>query len=143
MIKFKNGISLIALIITIIVIILLFGTVIVSLQKNNILNQADKAKFLNNILAFKEELELYKQKEYMYEPIKFKSESINANSSSLTQNIPTTGKNIYDIIPILKHCKYAKDEFIVVYGKLVYIGNNPDYIKWSKEAGIDYTNNYK
>ena len=124
----KKGISLIVLVITIIVVIILAGVVILSLQKNNSLNQANKARFLNDVEAFKEELEIYKQNQYLKTNGKFNPETLNA---------PADGLDIYDVIPSLKNSSYGKNDFKVGKDKLIYQGTNKDYQDWSKDAGIE------
>ena len=49
--KRKNGISLIVLVITILVMIILAGVVIVSLSKNNPIEKAKEAEFKTNVIA--------------------------------------------------------------------------------------------
>ena len=57
MIKRKNGISLIVLIITIIVVIILASVIIVSINKNNPIKSAKEAKFKSDLSSFRDELE--------------------------------------------------------------------------------------
>ena len=56
--KNKKGISLIVLVITIIIIIILAGAVILNLSNNNPVDNANKAKVLQDIDTFKSELSL-------------------------------------------------------------------------------------
>ena len=61
--KENLGITLIALIITIIVLLILAGVTISSLTKENgILNKADSAKFNSEIAKYKEELNVCRNK---------------------------------------------------------------------------------
>ena len=124
----KKGISLIILVIAIIVVIILAGVVILSLQKSNLINQASKAKFINDVSTFKEDLELYKHNQYLKSNGKFNPETLNA---------PVDELDIYDVIPSLKDSSYGKNDFKVEKGKLVYQGTNKDYQDWSKDAGIE------
>ena len=55
----RKGISLIVLVITILVMLILSGVVIVSLQKNNPIENAQKAKILENLKAIESEISLY------------------------------------------------------------------------------------
>ena len=60
-IRNKNGITLIALVITIIVLLILAGVSIAMLTgTNGILTQAQKAKMTTELSSYKEQLELYK-----------------------------------------------------------------------------------
>ena len=56
--KAKKGISLIVLVITIIVIIILAGAVILSLQKNNLIDQATQAKYVSDKDSIQSEVTL-------------------------------------------------------------------------------------
>ncbi len=55
----RKGISLIVLVITILVMIILAGVVIVSLQKNNPVEKAKEATFKTNIVSMIEKLNMY------------------------------------------------------------------------------------
>ena len=61
----RKGISLIVLVITILVMIILAGVVVVSLQKNNPIEKAKDSKDMTNLASMREELELYKTNELM------------------------------------------------------------------------------
>ena len=104
MLKEKRGISLITLVITIIVVIILAAAVIMSLQKSNPIQQASKAKFLNDIATFKEDLELYKQNQYLENNGQFDPDTLYA---------PVEGLSIYDVIPSLENSSYGKNDFRV------------------------------
>ena len=60
----KKGISLIVLVITIIVIIVLAVAVILSIANNNPIENAKKARFLNDLKTIQEEINLYNSKAY-------------------------------------------------------------------------------
>ena len=62
--KQKSGISLIVLVITIIVIIILAVAVILSIANNNPIENANKAKFQNDVKSMQEQIELIKSKNY-------------------------------------------------------------------------------
>ena len=125
--KFKIGISIITLVVSIIVIIILAGSVILILQKSNPIKQAQKARFLNDVETFKEELEMYKNQEYIQSNGKFDPNSLNA---------PSDGIEVSDLISSLKNSSYSKDDFTVENGKLVYKGKNQDYITWLGDTNI-------
>ncbi|MEG2712249.1 MAG: hypothetical protein RR988_04415, partial [Clostridia bacterium] len=54
----KNGMSLIVLVITILVMIILAGVVVVSLAKNNPIEKSKEALFKVDIIAFRDDLNL-------------------------------------------------------------------------------------
>ncbi|MDD2377102.1 MAG: hypothetical protein PHD15_06815 [Clostridia bacterium] len=58
----KNGISLIALIITIVVVIILAGAILLSLANNNPITSAKEATILTSVGAVQNALDLYKLK---------------------------------------------------------------------------------
>ena len=110
----RKGISLIVLVITILVMIILAGVVVVSLQKNNPIEKAKTAKDTSNLSALKEELELYKTNELMLG-------NKDANNISFTE---TEAKDILKNIP-----ENLKEKVVVSNGKLgVY------YSKITEEA---------
>ncbi len=61
----KRGISLIVLIVTIIVIIILAAVVILTLSKNNPVESARKARFMEDVRSFQDELALSVSKDYV------------------------------------------------------------------------------
>lgn len=64
--KQEKGITLIALVITIIVLLILASVSIVTLiGENGLLTQVDKTKFLHNVAQIKEQIEVYKTGEYL------------------------------------------------------------------------------
>lgn len=136
--KYMNkGISMITLVITIIVVIIITGVVVITLQKNNPIKSAQKAKFVQNVDTYKSELENYKQVQLIKEKGKFDYNSLESNSSYLKQDgLIVDNENIYDVIPSLKGLEYKEDEFIVSNGKLVYRGKSKDEQDWSKDTGI-------
>lgn len=109
--KENLGITLIALIITIIVLLILAGVTISSLTKENgILNKADSAKFNSEIAKYKEELNL----EILNE------EATNLGDRSEKINV-TEGDEIKKYIPSFDKGKY-EGKLIIRNDKLVYIG---------------------
>lgn len=132
-----KGISLIVLVITIIVIVILAAAIIITLQNSNLLSFASKAKVINDISTFKEEIIMYSQNQYLNNNLNFDSKSLQADSAGLSQNGKTQeGKTIYDVITTLKDSSYDKDEFVIVDGNLVYRGVNGKIQEWAKDAGI-------
>lgn len=125
--KNKYGISMISLIITIIVIIILATIIILSLKGNDLLKQSSKAKFMNDVAVFKEDLELYKQKQYLNTSGKFNPDTLYA---------PVDNIDIYDVIPSLENSSYGKDDFRVEKGQLIYQGTNTDDQNWADDSGI-------
>ena len=88
--KQKSGISLIVLVITIIVIIILAVAVILSIANNNPIENANKAKFQNDLKTIQEELTLKQSSNYIDEHTGKTVEDITINSLSSATNY--TGK---------------------------------------------------
>ena len=137
--KRKNGISLIVLVITILVMIILAGVVVVSLSKNNPIEKAKEATFKQSLAQIGEELEMFCVNEKAQNS-DFIKETLQANKTSLAFNTKTqtSGKNIYDILPSLKDSKY-KNQVEVIAGSLFYRTPDKKEIPWLRELGIHYT----
>ena len=135
----RKGISLIVLVITILVMIILAGVVVVSLQKNNPIEKAKEATFKQSLAQIGEELEMFCVNEKAQNS-EFIKDTLHASKNSLAFNTKTesSGKNIYDIIPSLKDSKY-KNQVEVIQGMLFYRTPDKKEIPWLKELGIHYT----
>ncbi len=142
----KKGISLIVLIITIIVIIILAGAVILNLSRNNPIDSAKKAKFLNDIDTFKSELSLYELDKMANTDGNYDPKLLNADKDNLfdgsTEAVP--GKNMTDVIESMKNTGY-ENKLEIVAGELVYVGDSEKESSWcdgvieSKDFKIDLT----
>ncbi|MDD4376151.1 MAG: hypothetical protein PHR25_05145, partial [Clostridia bacterium] len=75
-----HGISLIVLLITIIVVLILAGTIFVNLTQNNIIEFSKEATFKKNIAKYKQELSLNFANKYVETYNNFNIDKINANS---------------------------------------------------------------
>ncbi len=127
----KKGISLIVLVITIIVIIILAGVVILNLTKNNPIESAKKAKFLNDIDTFKSELSLYELDKMASTDGNYNPKLLNSGLEGTTENGDQINKDkiITDIIKTMENTRYP-EILEVIAGELVYIGNNEDESNW-------------
>ena len=102
--KKETGISLLALIITIIVLIILASvTYNLTLGQNGIITKAYEAKYLTELAQYKEELELFKA-EKLLENNNFEEESLTSAYNSLFYNTQPEGETgtIYDVIKSLE-----------------------------------------
>ena len=117
----KNGISLIVLVITIIVIIILAVAVILSIANNNPIENANKAKFQNDLKTIQEELTLKQSSNY-----------IDEHTGKTTNEITIEDLNSAE--------NYVKNnKLIVVNEKLCYVnGGVTDVEKeWAEEVGLE------
>jgi len=126
----KNGISLLVLIVTIIIITILAGTVILSLAQNNPISQAGEAKFKANVASMNDELTLWLTKEYAENTDTFNISNVNANK--------TVGEydnlKITDIISSMG--PEYESKFEIQNGKLVYIGTDANEKNLVSEVNI-------
>ncbi len=138
----KRGISLIVLIITIIVIIILAGVIILNLTKNNPINSAKKAKFLNDIDTFKSELSLYELGKMTDTNGDYNPKLLNSGTGGTTENGDPIDKDkvITHIITTMENTRYP-DILEVIAGELVYIGNNEEESNWGD--GVIPTKDFK
>ena len=114
----KKGISLIVLVITIIVIIVLAVAVILSIANNNPIENAKKARFLNDLKTIQEEINLYNSKAYA-----------DAKSNG-TEYVPA---KIEDI----KSAEKYKEKIEICSGKVVLKNEVTDEEKkWAEESNI-------
>ena len=135
-IKNKKGITLIALVITIIVLLILAGVSIATLTgTNGILTQAQKSKMTTELSSYKEQLELYKT-EKLSENREFLESTLTVGKESLTYNTQPTGEtgNIKTVIPSIKD-EYI-DKIEVIKGALLINTQDKNEIEIAKSLGI-------
>ena len=135
-IRNKKGITLIALVITIIVLLILAGVSIAMLTgTNGILTQAQKAKMTTELSSYKEQLELYKT-EKLSENREFLESTLTVGKESLIYNTQPAGEtgNIKTVIPSIK------DEYIdkveIIKGSLLINTQDKNEIEIAKSLGI-------
>ena len=131
----RRGISLIVLVITILVMIILAGVVVVSLSKNNPIEKAKEATFKSNVASYLEELSMFHANQVSKEGYSLKD--LNADKLGINyigENLEFEG-NITNIITAMKE-KVDINNFSVMAGELVYIGQNKDEIRWCQQLGV-------
>ncbi len=122
----KRGISLIVLIVTIIVIIILAAVVVLTLSKNNPVESARKARFMEDVRSFQDELALSVSKDYVAETMNRKNKFNATEFKTIKEKyIPSFTKDYED--------KFAIQEDELVYNKENVTENEK---KWLKELGI-------
>ena len=142
-----KGITLIALVITIIVLLVLSGITIAAVGENGLFSRAKEASFKSKMAAYKEQTNLYVSWK-IQENLDTDTTGINAGEvlkSAIDQEIVTdiTRDDVnIDITEIIEEIKEKDKEFVVVYkGELCYvssdsISNNAKQVKWCEEIGI-------
>lgn len=135
----NNGITLIALIITIIVLLILAGiTVSMLTGDNGLLNKTSEAQFKSDLSSFKEQLEIFKTSKIM-ENNSFSEDTLNASAGENTLQYNTkpaeeTG-NIEKIINNIDN-KY-KGKVEIIKGQLIYNTQSKQEIKWIQDLGLE------
>lgn len=132
--KENKGISLIALVITIIIIIILAGSVILSLANNNPISKATEAVFKENAKTYDSELSIILAQKYLGNTI-FNLNNFNAKTWSGSG--PTTD-TIKEALTSISDRDAKK--FEIQSGKLTYVGTDELEKKWAKECGINVNN---
>ena len=148
-----SGITLLALVVTIIVLLILAGVTISTINSNNgVLTQAKKATITSDLSKYKEEVELYKASKQIEGTEKkiadgkrFEATSLNASylENSLVYNTKENSENgdITTIIPDLKKDyhdgKRDNGEISVTNGQMVFKSTNDELYKIAQDLGIE------
>lgn len=136
-----KGISLIITIITIVISIIIMSAIFMSFSENGIITNVQKASFLNDLGNFKTELNLYNMKQKSKIDTKYNKILLYADQDTyIYDNIEDANKNIFDILKSLKRSKY-KEDFKIVYGQIVYQGENTKFKKYAEDYGIKLLEN--
>ncbi len=135
--KKSNGITLVALVITIIVLLILAGVTIATLSGDSgILTNAAKAKKMALLSQYKEEHEMFLN-EQLLKNDNFKKVSLVAGETNLIYNTQEEGEtgNIYDVIPSLKNNDFST-KLEIIKGELLLNTKDPKEIKMAQSIGI-------
>ena len=136
-IRKSKGITLIALVITIIVLLILAGVTIATLRGDNgILTKAEEAKLSTELSGYKEALELYKVEKYS-ENSNFEEETLTAGKVELNYNTKPTEEtgNIKTVIPDISDEYFEKLE--VIKGELLINTQDKNEIRVAQSLGIE------
>ncbi len=133
----NKGITLIALVITIIILLILAGISINTLNgENGIITRGQESKLKYEMTQLKEEFELFcieKETEIMGT---FSKEGVMASENVLVyNNKQEENKSIYDVMPSLSKSKYAK-KVEIIKGEIHVVAKNKNEVKWLQEIGI-------
>ena len=136
--KYKSqiGITLIALVVTIIVLLILAGVTIATLTGDSgVITKAEEAKISTELARYKEELELYKIEKYN-ENVRFEEETLTAGKSHLNYNTRPSNEegNIKTIIEDISDEYFEKLE--VIKGELLINTAIEGEIKIAQKLGI-------
>lgn len=141
-IRFKRGISLITLVITIVVIIILAAAVILTLGNNNPISSARKAKFIQNFSTLQDEFNIFLSSTFLKTNGDFSAENISEKDGKILYNDKEFeyASTINDILGGLKGSS-LEGKVTIKSGKLVLIADK--LTKEEKEYAIDNGMNFK
>ena len=132
-----KGITLIALVITIIVLLILAGVTISALSGDNgILTNASKAKYATELAQYNEELQNFKTNKVL-ENMDFEGGSLISAENSLEYNTKPAEEtgNIYNVIPSLKGSHFA-GKLEVIKGELLLNSQDKTEIEVAQSVGV-------
>ena len=133
-----NGITLVALVITVIIIIILATvTLNFTFGEDGIITKANQAKYMAELSTYKEELSMWQMGKSM-EHEEFEAGTLVAGENSLTYavgNQEVTGGNIYDVIQSLRNSDFA-GKLEVIGGELLLNSTNMVEIEVAQSLGI-------
>ena len=135
--KGERGITLIALVITIVVLLILAGVSIAMLTGDNgVITNAQKSKLATTFSAYKEEVDLYKTNKYA-ENRNFSENTLEAGKTSLSYNTKNQDEegNIKTIITTITDADMEK--FEIIKGKLLIKTKDVKEIKVAQSLGIE------
>ena len=135
-IKTTKGITLIALVITIIILLILAGiTLNVLWEEEGVINQAEKAKIINELATYKEQLDMF-VKGKTIEDQTYEEESLTAGKTELQYNTKKEeGGNIKTVIPGISNEYLEKLE--IIKGELLINTKNKREIEIAQSMGIE------
>ena len=145
--KSKLGITLIALVITIIILLILAGVTISSIVNGGLIGRAKEAEFKTRMAEYRDDTNQYVSWQVM-ESMNTNTDKINSGEvlkDAIDKEIVTDIKKeevTTNIEDILKNIKKADKDTVVVYkGELYYVSNtktknNDKQVKWCNDIGI-------
>lgn len=132
----KRGITLIALVITIIVLLILAGVTIVTLTGDNgILTRTSQSKFVNELSQLQEELALFHAEQTTQSLGEYQENSLTAGKERLSYNTKSEeGGNIKTVLPSIPD-KYL-NRIEILKGELLFSSQEEKEIEWAKSLSI-------
>ena len=132
------GITLLALVITIIVLIILsVVTYSLTFGESGIITRANEAKYMTILAQFKDEVELFKAEKLLENP-DFNANSLTAGYSELNYEPQPEGETgtIYDVIPSLQGSIFD-GKMEIIKGELLLNSTEMDEIRVAQTLGIE------
>ena len=131
-----KGISLVALVVTIIVLLILSGvTINLVFSEKGIIARASESKMATEFGKYKEEYNLFII-DRKTANLEFDPNSINAGETNLYYNTKTEENgNIYTVLPSLKDSKY-KEKIEIIKGEILLNSKDKNEIKFAQNIGV-------
>ncbi len=142
--KYKNsGITLIALVITIIILLILAGLTIGELTGNGLFKRAQEAAFKSKMSGIAEEWDLYKMNMKMNgeNPDEIYAGEV-LKKIIRDEGLEIEEDKVINITEVLNQVEKEEEKYVMIHeGELYYVSqstvkNNKDQVKWCKEIGI-------
>lgn len=134
--KTDQGITIVALVITIIVLLILSVVTIQSVNGEGIIGHAKMAALKQEIAVLKEEYGLFCTEKIVETMGKFNQDTVVASVDALVYNEKEAkGKTIYDVMPSLKNSRY-KDKTEIINGTIYVTTTNAQEAKVLEEYGM-------
>lgn len=133
----ENGITLVALVVTIVVLIILAGVSInLVIGSNGIMSKAKQSKIRTSLASYKEQLGIFIADKKI-ENTEFYEESLTAGKTSVAYNTKTNNdeKTIKDIIKNIADEDLEKIE--IIKGKLIVNTKDKNVIEAAKNVGVE------
>ena len=143
-IRNKRGITLIALIVTIVILLILTGVIIASVGDSGLISRAQESSFKSKMQGYKEDVIEYSMIRAMNgEEQQFNSGEVLKDiiKNEIITDIAVTDVTI-DIKDVINDIGKKEKEYVVVYkGEMCYVSNekiknNKRQVKWCEEIGI-------
>ena len=132
--KNKKGVTLISLAVTIIILLILAGTIISDIVENKgIISAAIKSKTKSYLSIIKEEYNLYLSSKNFEES--YDSSTLYADSSIIRYNGNKVGNSINEICKSIK--SGDEDTFQIIRGKIYYISKSKLEIEVARQLGFE------
>ena len=137
-IKSKRGVTLVALVISIIVLIILsVVTFNLTVGKNGIITRSFEARYMMQLSSYQEELGAFKAVKLM-DNSAFEESSITSGENSLIYNTQPEGEtgNVYDVITSLRGSNF-EGKIEIIKGEIVLNSTDETEIKAAQNVGIE------
>ncbi len=136
--KKNNAVTLIALVISIIVLIILsVVTFNLTVGKNGLITKSFEARYMMQLSSYQEELGAFKAVKFM-DNDDFEESSITSGENSLIYNTQPVGEggNIYDVITSLENSNFA-GKLEIIKGEIVLNSTDETEIRAAQAVGIE------